>query len=135
MRRLKDKKIPISAVGFQAHLYAERELDPDATQRFVRDLKALDVHVLVTELDVIDWRLPADTAERDRLIAGHAKTFLDAVRSEGTLKDVITWGITDRFSWIAEVFKRDDGLPPRPLPLDAEYQKKPLFEVIAALRA
>ncbi len=53
------------AVGFQAHLYGERPIDRDGVARFARDLKALDLHLLVTELDWIDWRMPADIAERD----------------------------------------------------------------------
>jgi endo-1,4-beta-xylanase len=133
-RRFRDEGIPISAVGFQGHLYAEREIDMDGVARFVRDLKALDIHVLVTELDIIDWRLPADTALRDAAAAQHATRFFEAVNAEGTLKDVVSWGITDRYSWIAEVFPREDGLPPRPLPLDEAYQPKPLLAAIDALR-
>jgi endo-1,4-beta-xylanase len=134
VRDFRDRNVPISAVGFQAHLYAERKIDRDGVARFVRDLKKLDVGVLVTELDVIDWRLPARPAKRDAAVAKHVKAFLEAVGAEGNLKDVVTWGITDRYSWIAETFKRDDGLAPRPLPLDAEYRPKPMFEVIDKLR-
>jgi endo-1,4-beta-xylanase len=49
VRRLKDKKIPIHGVGFQAHLYAERTIDEDGLARFARALKAFDVVILVTE--------------------------------------------------------------------------------------
>jgi endo-1,4-beta-xylanase len=134
VRGFRDRNVPISAVGFQAHLYAERKIDRDGVAKFVRDLKALDVGVLVTELDVIDWRLPARPARRDAAVARHVAAFLEAVGAEGNLRDVVTWGITDRYSWIAETFKRDDGLPPRPLPLDDDYRKKPMFEVIDRLR-
>jgi endo-1,4-beta-xylanase len=135
VRRFRKRNIPIHAIGFQAHLYAEREVDPDAVATFVRDLRALDMKVLVTELDVIDWRLPSDTTERDRLAAEHVKVVLDAINAEGTLDRVITWGITDRHSWIHETFKRDDGLRARPLPLDENYQPKPMFDVLQTFRA
>ncbi len=134
VRRFRDRDIPISAIGFQAHLYAEREIDRDAIARFVRDLKALEVGVLVTELDVIDWRLPADIGQRDNAAARHVGDFLEALGAEGNLRDVVSWGLTDRYSWIAEVFKREDGLPPRPLPFDTDYQAKPMYGVIEKLR-
>jgi endo-1,4-beta-xylanase len=134
VRRFRDTNVPIHAIGFQAHLYAERPIDKDGVARFVRDLKALDVGILVTELDVIDWRLPADMAQRDEAAAMHVTSFLEALGAEGNLKEVISWGITDRYSWISEAFKRDDGLPPRPLPLDENYQPKPMMNAINRLR-
>lgn len=134
VRRLKDKKIPIHAIGFQGHLYAEQTIDTEAVGRFVTALKAMDVAVLVTELDVIDWRLPAPQAERDRVSARHVETFLKAITSAAPLQAVITWGITDKYSWIPEHFKRQDRLPNRPLPLDENYRSKPMMDVIASLR-
>jgi endo-1,4-beta-xylanase len=42
----------------------------------------------------------------------------------------VTWGITDRYTWVPMWYKRKDGLPNRPLPFDANYQPKPLWNVI-----
>ena len=130
VRRFRKKNIPIHAIGFQAHLYAERTLDAAATLRFIRDLAAEDVEVLVTELDVIDWRLPANIQERDRLAATHVKQFLDIMTADKPLETLVSWGITDRYSWINDTFKRDDNLPPRPLPLDRDYAAKPMMMVL-----
>ncbi|MGL4240098.1 MAG: endo-1,4-beta-xylanase [Beijerinckiaceae bacterium] len=134
VRRLQDKKIPIHAIGFQAHLYAEREIDQDGVHRFVRELKALGVKAHVTELDVIDWRLPADAAERDRLVAGHVGTFLSAISAAAPLETLITWGITDRYSWVHDTFRRNDSARSRPLPLDEAYREKPFMDVIRRFR-
>jgi endo-1,4-beta-xylanase len=134
VRRLQDKKIPIHAIGFQAHLYAEQAIDSDGIGKFVKELKALGIRVLVTELDVIDWRLPGPPQERDEAAARHVKAFLDALAAAGGLETVITWGITDRYSWIPEHFKRNDKLPNRPLPLDSDYRPKPMMRVIDAFR-
>jgi endo-1,4-beta-xylanase len=134
VRRLQDKKIPIHAIGFQAHLYAERPIDPDGIGRFVRSLAALGVKVLVTELDVIDWRLPAAEAARDRLAAAHVESFLSAVSAAAPIDTLVTWGLTDRFSWIHETFKRSDSARSRPLPLDEAYREKPMMEVIRKFR-
>jgi endo-1,4-beta-xylanase len=134
VRRLQDRKIPIHAVGFQAHLYAEQAIDQDGIARFVGELKTMGVKILVTELDVIDWRLPAAEKERDEAAARHVKTFLSAVTAAQPLDALITWGITDRYSWIPEFFKRNDGLPNRPLPLDDQYAPKPMMRVINEFR-
>ena len=59
-RSLVDRGIPIHAIGLQAHLFADREIDRDGLQAFLREIKALKLDVLVTELDVIDVGLPTD---------------------------------------------------------------------------
>jgi endo-1,4-beta-xylanase len=135
VRHMQDKKIPIHAIGLQAHLYAEKTIDPDGIARFVRALKALGVKVIVTELDVIDWKLPASTAERDRRAAEHVERFLSAVTAEAPLETLITWGLTDRYSWVHDTFKRQDTAKGRPLPLDDAYKPKPMMDVIARFRS
>jgi endo-1,4-beta-xylanase len=134
VQRLQDKKIPIHAIGLQAHLYAEKTIDRNGLAAFARDLKKLGVKLLVTELDVIDWKLPASQDERDRLAARHVERFLEAVTAEGPLDTLITWGITDRYSWIHDTFKREDKAQARPLPLDATYRPKPMMKVIERFR-
>jgi endo-1,4-beta-xylanase len=134
VRRLQDRRIPIHAIGFQAHLYAEKTIDPDGIARFVSALKALGVRILVTELDVIDWRLPASPSERDRLAARHVDAFLSALTAAGPIDTLITWGMTDKYSWIHETFKRNDRAVSRPLPLDADYRPKPMMDVIQRFR-
>ncbi len=52
------------------------------------------------------------------------------------MKVVVTWGLSDRHSWIVrhETDRsrwRKDGLPSRPLPFDAELRPKPAFAAIA----
>jgi endo-1,4-beta-xylanase len=134
VRRLQDKKIPIDAIGLQAHLYAEKTIDSDGIARFVRTLKAMNVRVLVTELDVIDWKMPSDAAARDRHAAQHVERFLSALSSEGPIDTLISWGITDRYSWVHDTFKRRDWAKARPLPLDADYRPKPMMDVIERFR-
>lgn len=130
VRRLQQRNIQVDAVGLQAHLYAERRIGTANLRAFVRTLKAMGVGVAVTELDVIDWKLPLDTVVRDRAVADTADAFLDAVFTETVPEFVATWGLSDRYSWIAETFPRDEGLA-RPLPLDAELRSKPLLDTLA----
>ncbi|MEM7300870.1 MAG: endo-1,4-beta-xylanase [Pseudomonadota bacterium] len=130
VRHLQDQNIPVHGVGMQAHLYAEREVDHKQVVKFMRDLKALGVDVWVSELDFIDWKLSADHSVRDRAVAQVATQFLDAVFEGGPPRAVTTWGISDRHTWITNTFPRDDGLSSRALPLDENYQEKPLMQVL-----
>jgi endo-1,4-beta-xylanase len=44
---------------------------------------------------------------------------------------VLTWGLSDRRSWLNDELPRDDKLPQRALPLDSDLQRKPLWSAIA----
>jgi endo-1,4-beta-xylanase len=130
LRALRDRDVPIHAVGLQGHLRSGRPLDPDALAGFVAAIRAEKLEVLVTELDVIDDRLPGPAAARDEAAATLAASFLQAVFSSGRPEKLLSWGLTDRFSWVPSWYRRADGTPNRPLPLDAAYRPKPLMGVI-----
>lgn len=135
VRRLQDKRIPVHEVGFQAHLYGEKPLDRRAITAFCRELGRLGVGVRVTELDVIDWQLPGPIAERDRRAAEMVTAFLGAMIEGQRPSAIITWGLSDRSSWVHDTFKRQDSFKARPLPLDADYRPKPMMAAIQAARA
>ncbi len=130
VRDLRDRGAPIHAVGFQAHLKGQYEIDKEGVSSFVAELKAMDVDVLVTELDVIDNLLPSDENQRDDLIAGRVTDLLQAISDVNEPTAILTWGITDRYTWVPMYFTRDDGSPNRPLPLDRDYKAKPLMDAI-----
>jgi endo-1,4-beta-xylanase len=131
---LKARGVPVQAVGLQAHLdAAEAKLDQTVLQRFVRDIAGLGMKVIVTELDVRDDRLPADIATRDAAVAAHARAWLEAVLPHPAVLGLLTWGLSDKGSWLDEKFPRQDGLPQRPLPLDADLKRKPLWSALAAV--
>ncbi len=134
LRSLRDRGVPLHAVGLQAHLFASRSLDCDGLQRLLSDIAALKLDVLVTELDVIDYELPGDIGRRDAMVAALADQFLGAVCDVVRPKAILTWGLTDRYTWVPTYFKRKDGLPNRPLPLDADFKRKPLFDVVEKYR-
>ena len=134
LRTLRDRDVPLHAVGLQSHLFAGRALDRDALQAFLREIAALELDVLITELDVIDHELPADIGERDARVASIARDYLGAVCEVVHPRAILTWGLSDRYTWVPTWFKRADGLPNRPLPFDAELKPKPLFDVIESFR-
>jgi endo-1,4-beta-xylanase len=129
---------PVDAVGIEAHLRAVGGPPFSAARlrRFLADIAALDLTIEITELDVTDENAPGDIAARDRLVADTYRRFLDAALDEPAVKTVITWGLSDRHSWIVrretnEERWRKDGLPSRPLPFDAGLRPKPACAAIA----
>jgi endo-1,4-beta-xylanase len=134
LRSLRDRGAPLHAVGLQAHLFAGRTIDRDGLQRFLAEIVALKLDVLVTELDVVDFELPGAVGERDAMVAAMADQFLGAVCDVVRPKAILTWGLSDRYTWVPTYFTRKDGLPNRPLPFDADFKRKPLFDVIEAYR-
>jgi endo-1,4-beta-xylanase len=134
LRSLRDRDVPLHAVGLQAHLFANRDIDRDGLQALLKEIAALKLDVLVTELDVIDDELPGKVSERDALVAGMAGRFLESVCDVVRPKAILTWGLSDRYTWVPTYFKRADGMPNRPLPLDADLKRKPLFDVIEEFR-
>jgi len=134
LRWLRERDVPLHAVGLQAHLVAGRSIDRDGLQALLAEIVDLRLDVLITELDVVDYELPGKIGERDGLVAALAARFLGAVCEVVRPKAILTWGLTDRYSWVPTYFKRADGMPNRPLPLDAEFKPKPLFDVIEEYR-
>jgi endo-1,4-beta-xylanase len=138
LRRMQAAGTPVDAVGIEAHLRAVGgpPLSVKKLRRFFADIAALGLEIQITELDVTDERAPADIDQRDRLVADTYSRFLDAALVEPAVKMIVTWGLSDRYSWIVrkETSKtrwRQDGLPSRPLPFDADLRPKPAFAAIA----
>jgi glycosyl hydrolase family 10 len=71
-------------------------------------------------------------ATRNDDVARLYRRYLDVVLVNKATIAVITWGFTDRESWITrgdlKDFLRSDGLPPHPLPFDDQYRPKRAYE-------
>jgi endo-1,4-beta-xylanase len=134
VRTLLDQGVPLDAVGLQGHLKGELEIDRQGLGAFVREMRKAGLEILVTELDVVDNKLPDDVRARDAQVAARVNDFIGAIVAEAPLAAVLTWGITDRYTWVPMYFKRSDGLSNRPLPLDESYRPKPFMRVLDRLR-
>jgi len=129
---------PVDAVGIQAHLTAAGgpPFSASLLRRFLADIASLGLTIQITELDVTDEKVPADVTVRDNLVADTYRRFLNAALDEPAVKMVVTWGLSDRHSWIVrrETYQakwRIDDAASRPLPFDAELEAKPAFDAIA----
>jgi endo-1,4-beta-xylanase len=138
LERMRRSGTPVDVVGIQAHLSCAGgpPFSASRLRRFLADLAGLGLTIQITELDVTDENAPADEAVRDRLVADTYQRFLDAALDEAAVKMVVTWGLSDRHSWIVrretnESKWRSDGAPPRPLPFDTNLKPKPAYTAIA----
>jgi endo-1,4-beta-xylanase len=123
---------PVDAVGLQSHLQINGSVfDAKKFRAFLKEIASRGLKILITELDVLDFTTPPDTAARDRAVADFYARYLDAALEEPAVKAVVTWGLSDRYSWLNDPYfawaKRKDKLPARPLPYDEQLQPKPAF--------
>lgn len=133
LERLKSRGVPVQALGIQSHLGVNsRKRFPggEKLRGFLRDVASLGLKILVTEMDVIEKK-PLDVTTRDRLIAGIYEDYLTVVLDEPAVIAVVTWGLSDRYTWVSKYAPREDGAGVRPLPLDAQLKRKLAWNAIA----
>jgi endo-1,4-beta-xylanase len=82
---------------------------------------------------VVDNKLPAGRPVRDQLVGERYYEFLSIFLRNKAAVAVITWGLSDRYSWLNKIdkYRRSDQLPLRPLPYDADLRPKGAWDAIA----
>jgi endo-1,4-beta-xylanase len=129
---LKSRGTPLHAFGIQSHLLgSETNFNPKKLRKFLADVASLDLKILVTELDVTDKDLPKDPKIRDRIVASAYEDYLSVVLDEKAVIAVLTWGLSDRDTWLSQYAPRRDGAPVRPLPFDSNLQPKLAWNAMA----
>lgn len=133
LERLKSKGTPIHALGIQAHLLHSDKpfFNPAKLSSFLREVASLNLRILITEMDVTDKKLAVDVTLRDRLVATAYEDYLSVVLQEPAVIAVLTWGLSDRYTWLSQDRPRADKTPVRPLPLDAQLRRKLAWNAIA----
>ncbi len=134
LENLLSKGVPIHALGIQGHLDpgSEGSMDTRALGQFCDEAADLGLALQVTELDARDTSLRGSIETRDRLVADAYARFLDVVLARPATEAVLTWGVTDRHTWLTGHFPRPDGGIVRGLPYDADYRRKPAWYALAA---
>jgi endo-1,4-beta-xylanase len=127
---LKSQGVPIDCLGIQSHLPGGTGFTFNAQKyaAFLQSVEALGIKILITELDVLDNAFPGDIATRDGDVASLYTTYLTGALADRNVIAVLTWGLSDHYTWLSFFAPRSDGLPVRPLPLDANLQKKPAWQ-------
>lgn len=122
--------VPCDALGLQSHIgVREGSLkgQEKAWRGFLDEVTGMGYRLLITEFDVNDRALPSDHAKRDRAVADYARAYLDICLSYTQLKDVLAWGLCDKYSWLSGFMPRGDKQLQRATPYDAGFKPKPLY--------
>ena len=140
---MRDRNVPIDAVGLQGHLHRDNRFSARKVTEFVRSVLALDLKVIITGLDVIEPETQSDPAARDAKCAEIVHAFVSTVLETGGCTAVLCWGVSDQYSWTntqpsltpAEGAPGTAGSkvggPARPLPFDDQYRRKPMWYALA----
>ncbi len=138
IENMRKRGIPIDALGVQGHLSVGRyPFSEQKLRDYLRQAAAMGLEIQITELDCTDELAPPDIPARDRMVADEYRRFLDVVLDEPAVKIVMTWGLSDRYSWIVRhennpAERRPDGTAERPLPFDRDLHRKPAWYALAA---
>lgn len=134
----KRRGVPVDALGVQSHLVTQGADTRAAItalegewRRFLDAVTAMGYGLVITELDVRDNKLPGDIAARDRAVADFTRGYLDLMLSYPSVRDVLLWGMSDRYSWIEGFEPRPDKARRRPCPYDDRFVAKPMRAAIA----
>jgi endo-1,4-beta-xylanase len=140
IKELQEKKVPVMAIGSQAHLNVS--ITFEAMDQSLADIKTLGIPIHITELDVNSAtsgqrNTGADiganaTATEGGLVAEADKKLTDAyvgvfraiLKHRDAVKLVTFWGPNDANSW------RSRG---RPLLFDGDCKTKPAFDAVVKL--
>jgi len=124
VKGLKQRNIPITGVGMQAHL--EHNLSASrisVISKFVDSLAKYDLKGQITELDL---GIPQGTVTAATLKAQAASyaMMMDLFLSKPNMQSFVMWGFTDRYTWLTAPEFADE----QPLIFDANLNKKSAYD-------
>ncbi|HSM83711.1 MAG TPA: endo-1,4-beta-xylanase [Nodosilinea sp.] len=126
VRSLQAEGVPIHGVGLQMHVVASAAPRPPEVAANMARLADLGLAVQITEMDVRTY-LPAtaaDVEQQAQIYAAMLQTCLQAPNCD----TFVTWGFTDRYSWVPRHFEGWGEA----LPLDRDYRAKPAYHRLLA---
>lgn len=135
IRGMLERKVPLNAVGIQSHIHAA---SPNTIGRGLTDyidaIRTLGLEAYLTELDVNEDDLPFDdVAQRDHAIAETYRQFLHVALASPAVKALLTWGVSDRRTWLNDGpthHRKQPNRPQRSLPFDPQYKPTAAFFAI-----
>ena len=64
-------------------------------------------------------------------VADVYRAYLEIALDEPAVASLMTFGLSDRYTWLQEDYPREDGAPRRPLPFDEKLEPKPAYRSLA----
>jgi Beta-1,4-xylanase len=132
LRGMQTRKVPLDAVGIQGHIKAASPFTiGKGLAVYIEAIRSMGLEVYVTELDVNEDDIVSDDiSHRDRFVAQTYQDLLEVAFRSPAVKLVLTWGITDRGTWLNDGpthHRKQPNRPQRCLPFDPEYRPTPAF--------
>jgi endo-1,4-beta-xylanase len=132
LRKMQKNNVPLDAVGIQSHVKAAQ---PYAFGKgladYIEAIRQMGLEVYLTELDVNEDDIATnDQAERDAAIAHTYTDYIRVALANPAVKLVLTWDLSDRFTWLntgATHHRKQPNRPQRSLPFDRDYRPKEAF--------
>ena len=119
-----NRGIPIDGVGFQLHLATIYPYNETAVRSNIRRYADLGLEVSFSEVDV---RMPVPPSESDlQTQMDRYCSLAKLAREEPNVTSFITWGITDKQSWIPATFPGYGDA----LLYDRDLKKKPVYNAV-----
>lgn len=135
LQRLQQNKVPLDAVGIQSHIKAASPYSlGKGLSDYIAGIRAMGLEVYLTEMDVNEDDVTSDDiAQRDQAVADTYRKFLDIALASPAVKLMLTWGVSDRRTWLNDGpmhHRKQPDRPQRSLPFDAAYRPTPAFFAI-----
>ncbi len=132
LRGMKQRGVPLDAFGIQSHIKAAQPSSiGKSLAEFMESVRQLGLEIYLAELDVNEDDIQSnDVAVRDAEIAKTYRQFLDVALANPAVKLVLTWDISDRFTWLNDGpthHRKQPDRPQRALPFDKDYRPKEAF--------
>jgi endo-1,4-beta-xylanase len=116
VRRLLRRSVPLDGVGLQLHVSLTRPPDMEGLASVMREVSDLGLEINVTEMDVATIGYAGTPEERAARQAQIYRQILKLCLATPRCTTFVTWGFTDRYTWL---------YPDTPLPFDSIYRPKP----------
>ncbi|HUB53504.1 MAG TPA: endo-1,4-beta-xylanase [Terracidiphilus sp.] len=130
VKGMKNRGVPIDAIGVQSHLNAGEEYGQGVAD-YIEAIHQLGLEVYLTELDVNDDSTATDDVpQRDAVVAKTYTDFLTAALPNPAVKLVLTWDLSDKYTWLNSLGshrKKRPNRDQRPLPFDADLKPTDCF--------
>jgi endo-1,4-beta-xylanase len=132
LREMQARKVPLDAVGIQGHIKAASPFTiGKGLADYIEVIRSMGLEVYLTEVDVNeDDIISDDVSQRDRFVAQTYQDLLEVTVRNSAVRLVLTWGITDRRTWLNDGpthHRKQPNRPQRALPFDPEYRPTPAF--------
>ncbi|MCU1312790.1 MAG: Endo,4-beta-xylanase [Acidobacteriaceae bacterium] len=132
LKRWIGEKVPIGALGIQSHLRTGgAPFNAGKLRDFLRAVADLGLKIVVSELDVMEKGTETQAADRDAAIARELERYLSVVLQERAVVSVATWGLSARYTWLADYAPRADGKRVHPLPYDEDLRPTRAWQAMA----